>query len=538
MRQDFLFPQIDLPDLIYTDDALENLIDYLPQEKLKAYLIEQKEEIKNDKLWKFGYENFFNEDGSHWEMSPGELAIFRAIVFKEHPKVIVVSSTQYGKTITIARGVLTRITHHPEDYLVTVPDLKRGKILLTYMMYDTANNPMFKTKLFGIPEKEKSKLERLLEERSKVRLTYQVVAENNKIKYGSVQLLSTQARIKQNAITAIMGFGGANIINDESPLVDDEIDAGIFRMIAGKPGETFLMKVGNPFFRNHFLDDWKKEEWYKIYINSNIGLAEGRYKPDIIEEGLKKPRAAVLWESRFPKEGAADRENWIPLLTDSQIQRAIQPAVHYGNEKLGVDPASSGSNEAVIVNRSRGFAEILLATDSIDPMDFTGQVFIRIEDTRAMKIITDKIGEGSGVHSRISEVNRVDKENKYQVFGVNSQEKAFDHRVYVNKRAEMFFAAKKWIETGGKLSHDHRWFQLTKVRYKEADSSGRIKIMPKDEMKLKLGVDDLGAADALALTFHTSDKGITLTPEEKFFAQKMRQKEKKKRSEGYKLKMT
>jgi len=55
----------------------------------------------------------------------------------------------------------------------------------------------------------------------------------------------------------LWGSGGGLFISDESALVDDDIDSAIFRMLAGKGEDTFLCKVGNPFFRNHFLADWK-----------------------------------------------------------------------------------------------------------------------------------------------------------------------------------------------------------------------------------------------------------------------------------------
>ena len=52
---------------------------------------------------------------------------------------------------------------------------------------------------------------------------------------------------------------------------------------------------------------------------------------------------------------------------------------------------------------------------------------------------------------------------------------------------------------GGKLLRDDDWHELTEVKYKIADSSGKIKIMSKEEM-LKEGIDSPDVADALSLT--------------------------------------
>jgi len=68
----------------------------------------------------------------------------------------------------------------------------------------------------------------------------------------------------------------------------------------------------------------------------------------------------------------------------------------------------------------------------------------------------------------------------------------------------MYWRAREWILRGGKLEKDDDWKQLTKIKYKIADSSGRIKIMSKEEM-LKEGVDSPDVADAFALTFARSD---------------------------------
>ena len=53
---------------------------------------------------------------------------------------------------------------------------------------------------------------------------------------------------------------------------------------------------------------------------------------------------------------------------------------------------------------------------------------------------------------------------------------------------------------GGKLEKDDDFYQLAQIKYKVADSSGKIKIMSKPEM-LRNGVDSPDVADALSMTF-------------------------------------
>jgi len=212
MRSDILFPKvpIDIPD-----EVLENIGAFIPSEVLIPYITEALEEIRKDEIWILGNQHFLNDDESAWEMSAGELAIFKSIVLRQHPRIEICSSTQYGKTITVSRGLLERITAYPEEWMVVVPDLKRGKILLNYIIQDSYNNTYFKDKLVGVNLAEKTALNRLLEEKSKVKLTFQVLVGDNKVRYGSVEVISADARRKQDVINSIMGFGGRNVVQEE-----------------------------------------------------------------------------------------------------------------------------------------------------------------------------------------------------------------------------------------------------------------------------------------------------------------------------------
>ena len=50
------------------------------------------------------------------------------------------------------------------------------------------------------------------------------------------------------------------------------------------------------------------------------------------------------------------------------------------------------------------------------------------------------------------------------------------------------------------LEPHKEWYQLSQIKYKVRDSSGKLMIMPKDEMR-KQGIESPDVADALALTF-------------------------------------
>lgn len=525
MRDDFIYPRIEL-DVPLSDTLLEDIGKLLHKETLAPYIEKQKEIIAQDELWQYARLNFKNEDGSPWEMSPGEFYIYKLIVRREEPRSQIVSATQWGKSLTVSRALLTRITAFPEEWLVVPPDTKRGRKIIDYIIQDTANNEYFSNKLIGFDPKQKSKLHRLLEERSKARLTFEIYGDDKNPQYGVVQLINTSAKFKQVALESIMGFGGRNVIGEESALIDDEVEAGIFRMLAGKGSDTFYLKIGNAFHRNHFLKSWKDPRYKKIFINDLIGLLEERYTEEFLEEAKAKPRYSVLFGGKFPDQSEQDAKGWINLLTDEEVRIAMQDSIHFGEERIGGDVADSGSNNSVIVKRSAGFAEIALSKNQIDTMDFSGQLVLNTMDTNAKKVYIDGNGVGAGVVARVREVNRINHENQMRVTNVNSSHKALNDDQFINKRAEMFWSVRKWIKSGGKLSKDDAWYQLCDVKYKTADSSGKIKMMSKEDMQRE-GVDSPDIADALAMTFYDPDVSKTVSQDDKFFMKKMQEKQQK-----------
>ncbi|MDD5065209.1 MAG: hypothetical protein PHQ35_10695 [Phycisphaerae bacterium] len=533
MRNDFLFPVLDIN---WPDEALERLFEFIPPEAIVPYIKKRKEEMKEDEAWLMGKEDFFNEDGTAWEMSPGELEIFKSIVLRDNRRVQIVSSTQYGKTLTVSRGLLERITAFPEDWLVVVPDLKRGKILLNYIIKDTYNNSYFQQKLVGINLAERNALNRLLEEKSKVKLTYKVLDENDKIRYGSVEIISCEARRKQDVINSIMGFGGRNVIQEEAALEDDEVDAGIFRMLGGKGEDTCLIKIGNSFYRNHFLTSWKNPNYKKIYIDYVIGMAEGRYVESFIEEAKTKPKFDILFECRFPAEDQIDESGWSPLITQSELELALTDDFNpFGVPALGGDPSGEGDNESVIVVRWRNVAKIDFASAKIQSIDFAGEISRSIDaykiDVRTCAV--DKVGPGEMLPGKMKEIGK-------PVQGINVGENCdnlTDQAQFVNKRAEFAWMVRDWIKGGGKLLRDPRWYQLLNIKYKE-DNKRRLKLMSKDDMR-KLGIASPDAFDALCLTFARPQVFYKKSLEQDFFERKMKQQSvMKKKGDNKPFKMT
>jgi hypothetical protein len=119
-------------------------------------------------------------------------------------------------------------------------------------------------------------------------------------------------------------------------------------------------------------------------------------------------------------------------------------------------------------------------------------------EVQSSNIGNDYGGLGQGISDRLYEldiyVNKV-------MFGGGSSEP----KKYKNKRAEMYFLFKQWLENGGKIVDSPEWQELAVVYYK-SDSSSRFQIEPKEDLKkrlreLGLTVTSPDVADAGVLTF-------------------------------------
>ena len=173
-------------------------------------------------------------------LTEGEIQIFHAIVFRPKNRVQILCSTQYGKSLTVALACLVISCIQGELIAVVAPKDEKAKIIMRYYIEHLGDNLLFYSQL----EKD-TKLERLRMEESKDRITLR--------NRGGIYVLSAQSGNSQKGIEAAMGAGAKIVISDESSLIGDQIESTIFRMIAGQGQDAFYCKIGNPFYRNHFL---------------------------------------------------------------------------------------------------------------------------------------------------------------------------------------------------------------------------------------------------------------------------------------------
>lgn len=418
----------------------------------------------------------------------GQIRIFHAIVFQPHKRCQILCSTQYGKSLFVALACVIISCIKGEVVSVIAPSGEKSKIIMRYYIEHLGDSPMFYELLDA-----NTKLERLRQEENKER----IILRNG----GGIFVVSANVSNSMKSIEASMGLGCKNVIQDESCLIPDPVEATIFRMIAGQGSEAFYCKIGNPFYRNHFLRSFRDGEYHKIDIDYKQGIAEGRYTEKFIEEARTKPFFDVLFENKFPGADAQDASGYSILVSESVLEQKVKPEVHlFGELRLGCDVAGEGKNYSVMVLRGRNGARVLYRENNPDTMNFTGLIAQHAQMLGVKKVYVDKVGIGKPVYDRLKEM---DLEGLgIEVIGVVAGEPAEDTVQFFNKRAEMFWRLREWMPFS-ELEEAGKWNDLLDIRYK-VQSDKRVKIKSKEEMR-KDGVVSPDVADALSFTFYDPD---------------------------------
>ena len=433
----------------------------------------------------------YKENGKPVELTDTQVEIFDLIWKKKHNRNHIMCFTRFGKSFTVALAVLTRAATFSEKWAIVAPSEKKARIIMSYIIEHTFDNDYTKNKL---EYDKKESLERMRRERSKNRINF--IHSDGTL--GEIFILSADSRTKARAGDSLLGFGACNVIEDEAALIDDDIEAKIFRML-GDQTENFYFKIGNPFRRNHFLKDFRNPNFHKVNTDYQTGLKEGRITQEFIDEAKQKPYFDVLYENKFPPAEAIDDKGWSYLITDKELENSldyIEEEAYIGSRTLGLDVARGGGNFNVWTMRTGNFATRLAKNQNSDLMDTVGNTIVLSRNNKIdmRNNYIDDGGIGGGVCDRL-------QEQRHYVEMVKLGAKADDETKFINRRAENFWRLKEWLNSGGKLDNTQNWTELLDIKYK-ADSAGRLKIMSKEEMQ-KNGIESPDEADSLMLTFNS-----------------------------------
>ena len=446
---------------------------------------------------------FHNELGEVISWTPSQKAIMSVILdLGSNGKkfVQVETPTRFGKSSSIAAALTMRCTKK-EQWALVAGTAEKAQIIMDYLINYTLENVIPRELL-----KSEMALDKLKQDRSRRHLTFGSGFE--------IRVFSADSRNRQATGNAIMGFGAPYVILDEAALVDDTIEAKVFRMIAGFSTTKHLyMKVGNPFYRNHFLKSHNDPDFHLIHFDYHTGVAEGRFSQEMIEKSRSKPGFDVLYEVKFPDADAIDDKGWSPLLNEQDIETAfVELGTGFGFLKTGLDPSGEGTNFTTFVKRYRNYAAIIFKERILDQFQCTERIMNWKNQLKSGEQIlpmgywVDRVGIGEGFYQTL----RRDVEN---VWGVNVGVAPLDVDGFTNLRAEAYWRLRDDIKNKRlRLEKSDDWMQLTQIKYrtKLEGKRGKIEIMGKEEMRAN-GIESPDVADALMLTYTQPDPIETFT---------------------------
>lgn len=383
---------------------------------------------------------------------------------------------------------MLRAAFKPEKWVIVAPNKDKAGIIMGYIIKHIFDDPILESKLIFDEPKEKLK-----QHKSKEHITF--------VGGGEVMILSADARNRQRTKDALMGFGAANVVVDESALIEDDLYATIKRMVGGHQ-DNFILEIGNPFTRGHFLRTWLAGRYKRIWVDYKQALAEGRYTQDFIDEMKDEAFFDVLYECKFPDDDEVRSDGYRRLFADATVDNAyidVVPEIVPGDSPiLGVDVAAGGENQTVFTIRYplSGFAKVLEKNNDDDLDNQADRVIAYKRDYNIgdYRVAIDDGGVGHGLGDILK--NKHDLLFRRVIAGATADEP----KRYANMKAELHWRARKWFKSeGGKLVRDPGFDELKVVYYKQ-NSSDKLQMEPKEKLRER-GIQSPDTNDSFMLTF-------------------------------------
>tara|TARA_R100000654_G_scaffold62436_1_gene89408 strand:- start:337 stop:1662 length:1326 start_codon:yes stop_codon:yes gene_type:complete len=235
-------------------------------------------------------------------------------------------------------------------------------------------------------------------------------------------------------------------------------------------------------------DDWTAAR-YTVYDTDSL-------HPNEVTR-LKRDMSETSFAREYLCDFSAQGDDQLIALADTEdaAKRTYQSDhVKLSPIVLGIDPARFGDDRSVVFRRQGRQAFKPVVYRGIDNMELATRVANLIEEHDPDAVFCDA-GAGSGVIDRLRQLS-------YDVIEIPFGGKATKPDQYINRRSEMWWLMKQWIEEGGAIPNDIALKQELATPIYWYDNIGRRVLESKDQIKKRLqGAGSPDLADALALTF-------------------------------------
>ncbi|MGQ6073343.1 terminase [Serratia sp. IR-2025] len=285
------------------------------------------------------------------------------------------------------------------------------------------------------------------------------------------------------------------LIFDEASNIADLVWEVAEGALTDEGTEIIWVAFGNPT-RNmgRFRECFRKyrHRWKGKQIDSRT--VEGTNKEQIAkweeDNGEDSDFFKVRVRGIFPD---ASETQFIPTgLTDAALARVVtERDVAHAPTIIGVDPAYSGADDAVIYMRRGLHAKLLWRGSKTTDDLIMAKRIADFEDQYNADAVNIDFGYGTGIHSIGTSWGR---SWTLVAFGGASSDPQM-----LNKRGEMHNSAKTWLKLGGALDERETAEDLSAVEY-TVRLDGKIVLEPKEKVKERIGRSP-GCGDSFVLTF-------------------------------------
>ena len=242
------------------------------------------------------------------------------------------------------------------------------------------------------------------------------------------------------------------------------------------------------YYKGQKLPDWHTEI-YTVYDTDAVIPSE--------VERLRRDMTETSFSREYLCDFNASAEDQLISLSDANTaaNREYADKDYEGAPKIvGVDPARFGDDRSVIIRRQGLKASDIVVFRGLDNMQLAARVAMVMDLWEPDAVFIDA-GGGAGVLDRLRQLD-------YDPIEVHFGGKANLEQQFVNRRTEMWWNMKEWIENGGWIPSDPMLRQELSTPTYWFDAQGRKMLESKDEIKKRLqGGASPDIADALALTF-------------------------------------
>jgi hypothetical protein len=319
--------------------------------------------------------------------------------------------------------------------------------------------------------------------------------------------------ISDNPGTEIILESTANGIGNKFHKLWQDAEAGIGEFIA-----IFVPWFWQDEYRASIPKDFDLSQDDRRYMEAyNLDLAQMVWRRNKIQtygQGFE-----WLFDQEYPATPSLAFRTATndPLISPTTVMAAVNSTYR---EKVGAfliacDPAEYGDDRTAIAFRHGRTIFRIEYHEKKGPMEVAGLMASYWKEFEPDAMFIDKIGIGSGIHDRLLELN-------IPVIGVNSATRAEDSEIYANKRAEMWYRMKEFLEDQPcRLPNDSGLIADISAPGYLYKSNGTRLIEAKESMKAR-GVRSPDGGDAIALTFaeNVASKAVR---EDRMYRQTQRQ---------------